>query len=120
MRTRVRACDTPKPQNGGLDCPVGILTEKVPCPGLKPCAVDGNWGPWNDGPCSVTCGKGVIKRTRVCDKPAPANGGKPCPGNKEENKDCVLKECPVVTPKPAPTAAATGAPAKDEKEEKKS
>ena len=57
--------------------------------------VDGNWGAfgeWNR--CSVTCGRGLQARDRLCDNPAPANGGKPCAGSSYETRDCNEKKCP--------------------------
>ena len=56
-------------------------------------AVDGSWGPWKLGPCSVTCGKGTLVRTRKCDNPAPANGGKGCVGNSTEVQPCEERCC---------------------------
>ncbi|XP_040851623.1 A disintegrin and metalloproteinase with thrombospondin motifs 2-like [Ochotona curzoniae] len=42
---------------------------------------DGNWGAWTPfGSCSRTCGTGVKFRTRQCDNPPPANGGRTCSG----------------------------------------
>lgn len=44
--------------------------------------VNGGWSEWaNDGLCSATCGEGTQKLTRTCTVPAPANGGKTCPGS---------------------------------------
>ena len=31
--------------------------------------VDGSWGPWRVGQCSVTCSVGTIVRTRECNNP---------------------------------------------------
>ena len=43
--------------------------------------MDGSWGLWVESDCSVTCGGGVANRSRLCDDPAPANGGQDCPGD---------------------------------------
>lgn len=44
--------------------------------------VNGGWSEWaNDGLCSATCGQGTQRLARTCTVPAPANGGKPCPGS---------------------------------------
>ncbi|KAI4563342.1 hypothetical protein MJT46_010951, partial [Ovis ammon polii x Ovis aries] len=51
------------------------------------------WSAWR--PCSVTCGKGIQKRSRLCNNPSPANGGKPCQGSDSEMQNCHHKPCPV-------------------------
>nr|DBA18217.1 TPA: hypothetical protein GDO54_016492 [Pyxicephalus adspersus] len=51
------------------------------------------WLPWQS--CSVTCGQGVQKRKRLCDNPAPANGGLYCQGEESETRSCQNKPCPV-------------------------
>ncbi|VDH92906.1 Hypothetical predicted protein [Mytilus galloprovincialis] len=58
--------------------------------------VDGNWGSWTDGLCSVTCGDGQITRTRTCDNPVPANGGASCIGSANEIQVCNEGACPPV------------------------
>ena len=54
--------------------------------------VDGNWGPWT-GTCSVTCGLGHQDRLRVCNSPAPSNGGADCTGEAEDHVVCTEKLC---------------------------
>ncbi|XP_027421385.1 hemicentin-1 isoform X2 [Bos indicus x Bos taurus] len=51
------------------------------------------WSAWR--PCSATCGKGIQKRSRLCNNPSPANGGKPCQGSDSEMQNCHQKPCPV-------------------------
>lgn len=46
----------------------------------------GEWGPWGD--CSRTCGAGAEFRSRQCDSPRPAYGGRACPGRREEFRVC--------------------------------
>jgi len=35
-----------------------------------------------------------MSRTRQCNNPVPAHGGKDCDGELKETKPCKLKECP--------------------------
>ncbi|XP_007935886.1 hemicentin-1 [Orycteropus afer afer] len=51
------------------------------------------WSAWRS--CSVTCGKGIQKRSRLCNNPLPANGGKSCQGSDSEMRNCQNKPCPV-------------------------
>ncbi|KAJ1172187.1 hypothetical protein NDU88_004037, partial [Pleurodeles waltl] len=51
------------------------------------------WLEWQ--PCSVTCGLGVQKRSRRCNSPLPANGGRHCQGPDTETSDCQNHPCPV-------------------------
>ncbi|VDO03358.1 unnamed protein product, partial [Rodentolepis nana] len=61
----------------------------VECDAGVPCPTDGAWCPWSSTvvKCSEPCGdSGMGLRTRRCNCPAPAHGGKPCiipSGNKE-------------------------------------
>jgi len=56
--------------------------------------VDGHWGRWSSwGACSTTCDAGARVRSRKCDDPIPANSGKPCPGNDEEQAACIVRRC---------------------------
>ena len=57
-------------------------------------SVDGEWSTWQAwSGCSPRCGKGVQKRIRTCDSPAPINGGAPCSGSPVQKKPC-SNECP--------------------------
>ncbi|KAM9324527.1 hemicentin-1 [Gastrophryne carolinensis] len=51
------------------------------------------WLPWQS--CSASCGQGVQKRMRLCNNPAPANGGLYCEGEEFEIRDCQNKPCPA-------------------------
>ncbi|XP_058524820.1 A disintegrin and metalloproteinase with thrombospondin motifs 2 isoform X3 [Ochotona princeps] len=56
---------------------------------------DGNWGAWTPfGSCSRTCGTGVKFRTRQCDNPPPANGGRTCSGLAYDFQLCNPQDCP--------------------------
>ncbi|RXN17958.1 SCO-spondin [Labeo rohita] len=65
----------------------------VPCPrdgGLSP------WGPW--GPCSLSCGGlGQKSRSRSCNQPSPAHGGRDCDGPLLDTAYCQTPDCPLVT-----------------------
>ncbi|XP_016091061.1 LOW QUALITY PROTEIN: SCO-spondin [Sinocyclocheilus grahami] len=65
----------------------------VPCPrdgGLSP------WGPW--GPCSLSCGGlGQKTRSRSCNQPSPAHGGRDCDGPLLDTAYCQTPDCPLVT-----------------------
>ena len=60
--------------------------------------VDGNWGDWSEwSGCSVTCDGGVRERTRICNAPAPENGGKDCGVDGSLGRDikiCNKNPCP--------------------------
>uniref|UniRef100_A0A3P8V8E3 SCO-spondin n=1 Tax=Cynoglossus semilaevis TaxID=244447 RepID=A0A3P8V8E3_CYNSE len=63
---------------------------------LEHCPVDGGlspWGPWS--PCSLSCGGlGLKTRSRGCTRPAPAHGGRDCPGPRQETTYCQAPDCP--------------------------
>ncbi|XP_033732288.1 sushi, von Willebrand factor type A, EGF and pentraxin domain-containing protein 1-like isoform X2 [Pecten maximus] len=57
--------------------------------------VDGEWNEWgNWTECSATCGNSTRTRIRVCDNPAPDNGGAECIGDGTETEVCVEESCP--------------------------
>ncbi|WAR26187.1 HMCN1-like protein [Mya arenaria] len=89
-----RGCDNPPTQHNGMYCQ-GEFSKSASCI-VKPCPVDGAWNSWMEwGACSTTCQTGFRIRSRVCDKPANAYGGKPCPGSFNDNITCFERECPV-------------------------
>jgi len=97
LQGRYRNCTNPKPSGFGADCAVlGSHIATKPCK-LKECPVDGRFGPWTDwSECDKPCKDGKRKRTRKCDKPAPAFGGLICIGPIEELQPCVhLRPCPI-------------------------
>ncbi|XP_046709045.1 A disintegrin and metalloproteinase with thrombospondin motifs 14 isoform X2 [Silurus meridionalis] len=56
---------------------------------------DGGWSPWGRfGSCSRTCGGGVRSRSRQCNNPPPAYGGRECPGSEFDYQLCNTEDCP--------------------------
>ncbi|CAF97267.1 unnamed protein product, partial [Tetraodon nigroviridis] len=94
-------CKTKKgPPLDGTKCAPGKHCYKGVCTKLTNDMLrqDGQWGPW--GPyssCSRTCSGGVTFRTRRCDSPVPANGGRTCFGNSYEFQLCNREECPPLS-----------------------
>ncbi|CAG2236073.1 THBS1 [Mytilus edulis] len=96
LHNRSRICNDPAPSLNGKPCDGEENSSEI-C-NTEVCAVDGNWGPWSSfGPCSVACGKGVNKRSRVCNDPAPSQNGKPCDGEDTNSISCNGAECPAFT-----------------------
>ncbi|KAJ6667886.1 hypothetical protein lerEdw1_016207, partial [Lerista edwardsae] len=91
-------CKTKKgPPLDGTMCAPGKHCFKGHCIWLTPDILkqDGNWGAWSKyGSCSRTCGTGVRYRTRQCDNPHPANGGRTCFGSSYEFQLCSTHDCP--------------------------
>ncbi|XP_048581714.1 uncharacterized protein LOC5511228 isoform X2 [Nematostella vectensis] len=95
-RYRTRNCTNPPPAWGGLDCRyIGDDRQDEKCK-IRECPTDGNWGTWGTwSNCTASCGRGFVKRSRVCNSPLPSNGGKPCAGFAHETAECVMTPCPV-------------------------
>ncbi|KAM9106530.1 A disintegrin and metalloproteinase with thrombospondin motifs 2 isoform 2-T2 [Megaptera novaeangliae] len=91
-------CKTKKgPPLDGTMCAPGKHCFKGHCIWLTPDILkrDGNWGAWSPfGSCSRTCGTGVKFRTRQCDNPHPANGGRTCSGLAYDFQLCNSQDCP--------------------------
>ncbi|KAL9959837.1 hypothetical protein ACROYT_G033195 [Oculina patagonica] len=91
---RTRKCDSPPPSPGGKPCN-GSTFETKDC-NTQLCPVDGGWSSWSDWTvCDRNCGGGKQFRTRLCDSPSPAHGGKTCDGPNVENRTCNEQACPV-------------------------
>ncbi|KAG5844207.1 hypothetical protein ANANG_G00159780 [Anguilla anguilla] len=90
-------CKTKKgPPIDGTMCAPGKHCFKGHCIWLTPDVLrqDGNWGAWSKfGTCSRTCGAGVRFRTRTCDNPPPANGGRSCLGPNSQFQICNTEQC---------------------------
>ncbi|XP_013414059.1 uncharacterized protein LOC106176286 [Lingula anatina] len=60
------------------------------------CTVNGSWSAWSSwSHMPVTCGSGVISRTRTCTDPSPHFGGSDCEGNSTEETLAYSQNCPV-------------------------
>lgn len=84
---RQRKCDKPEPKYKGKDCQ-GSKEETTEIVKEFHTPVDGNWGPWTEWskPLKLSNPE-TLSRSRVCDNPTPAFGGKSCPGKATELKD---------------------------------
>ncbi|XP_062957888.1 A disintegrin and metalloproteinase with thrombospondin motifs 14 isoform X3 [Cynocephalus volans] len=92
-------CKTKKgPPLDGTDCAPGKWCFKGHCIWKWPeqtYGQDGGWSSWTKfGSCSRSCGGGVRSRSRSCDNPRPAYGGRPCSGPMFEYQVCNSEECP--------------------------
>ncbi|NXC88682.1 ATS14 metalloproteinase, partial [Cercotrichas coryphoeus] len=92
-------CKTKKgPPLDGTECSPGKWCFKGHCiwkTSEQPYSQDGSWSSWSKfGSCSRTCGGGVRSRSRSCDNPPPAYGGRQCPGATYEYQVCNAEECP--------------------------
>ncbi|XP_063674439.1 coadhesin-like [Bolinopsis microptera] len=93
-QSRSKICNSPAPANGGADCS-GEASEVQAC-NTQGCPVNGGWsapGEWSA--CSATCGGGTQSRSKICNSPAPANGGADCSGETSETQSCNENVCPV-------------------------
>ncbi|XP_040923221.1 A disintegrin and metalloproteinase with thrombospondin motifs 3 [Toxotes jaculatrix] len=91
-------CKTKKgPPVDGTECAPGKWCFKGHCiwrSSQQPQGHDGSWGSWSKfGTCSRTCGGGVRSRSRQCNNPPPAYGGRDCPGSAFDYQMCNTEEC---------------------------
>ncbi|XP_066205594.1 A disintegrin and metalloproteinase with thrombospondin motifs 14 isoform X2 [Saccopteryx leptura] len=92
-------CKTKKgPPLDGTECAPGKWCFKGHCIWKSPeqtYGQDGGWSSWtNFGSCSRSCGGGVRSRSRNCDNPFPAYGGRMCSGPTFQYQICNSEECP--------------------------
>ncbi|XP_049711744.1 A disintegrin and metalloproteinase with thrombospondin motifs 14 isoform X2 [Elephas maximus indicus] len=92
-------CKTKKgPPLDGTECAPGKWCFKGHCIWKSPEQLygqDGGWSSWTKfGSCSRSCGSGVRSRSRSCDSPPPAYGGRPCSGPMFKYQVCNSEECP--------------------------
>ncbi|XP_055454814.1 A disintegrin and metalloproteinase with thrombospondin motifs 14 [Psammomys obesus] len=92
-------CKTKKgPPLDGTECAPGKWCFKGHCIWKSPeqtYGQDGGWSSWTKfGSCSRSCGGGVRSRSRSCDNPPPAYGGRSCTGPMFEYQICNSEDCP--------------------------
>ncbi|XP_061765763.1 A disintegrin and metalloproteinase with thrombospondin motifs 14 isoform X3 [Nerophis ophidion] len=91
-------CKTKKgPPVDGTECGPGKWCFKGHCiwrSSQEPQGHNGSWSSWSKfGSCSRTCGGGVRSRSRQCNDPPPAYGGRECPGSELDYQMCNTEEC---------------------------
>uniref|UniRef100_H3B101 ADAM metallopeptidase with thrombospondin type 1 motif 14 n=1 Tax=Latimeria chalumnae TaxID=7897 RepID=H3B101_LATCH len=91
-------CKTKKgPPLDGTECAHGKWCFKGHCiwkTSDQSYSQDGGWSSWTKfGSCSRTCGGGVRFRSRHCNNPVPAYGGRECSGPTLEYQMCNTEEC---------------------------
>lgn len=92
-RTRYRYCNNPEPAYGGRDCS-GSNRKSRSC-SRRRCPVHGGWSEWSSWQsCSKSCGRGTRIRSRSCNNPLPAHGGRDCSGSDRLSEDCYKPTCP--------------------------
>ncbi|TEA29677.1 hypothetical protein DBR06_SOUSAS510274, partial [Sousa chinensis] len=82
----------------GTECGAGKWCSKGHCRSLAELApvgaVHGHWSSWGPaGPCSRSCGGGVVTRRRQCNNPRPAFGGRACVGADLQAEMCNSQAC---------------------------
>jgi len=93
LRTRLRNISIPA-QYEGFPC-LGNSTQISSCPDLPSCPVNCEWDDWTSWQgCSVTCGSGWTRRTRIRKQYENA-GGHTCFGTEDDEQVCSMQACPV-------------------------
>ena len=93
-----RGCKTQHmPWADGTPCGEGrwcLRSECVPRHEVRP-QQDGAWGAWASwSSCSRSCGGGVRRSVRGCERPPPARGGLYCLGARLRYQSCSTRPCP--------------------------
>ncbi|XP_041349173.1 SCO-spondin-like [Gigantopelta aegis] len=98
---RQRECTDPAPQHGGDDCTEESSESRTLVCVKQPCPIHGGWSDWS----VWTALRGWVitgdyasrqeARQRVCNNPAPANGGNNCEGVAVDNRNftCAADQC---------------------------
>lgn len=86
-RWRIRHCSSPLLQ---YECYQTQSCNSHPCHGVRHGGWS-NWGSW--GRCTYRCRGGIQLRSRKCNRPAPANGGRYCKGSSTQAKKCGKGSC---------------------------
>ncbi|XP_070194155.1 SCO-spondin-like isoform X2 [Littorina saxatilis] len=94
-QSRIRFCNNPPPSNGGASCSPSTGNRETLACAQNACApVNGTWGVWGSwAACSATCGSGTRTRIRLCNSPAPSNGGVECDGFNSDSEFCNDRAC---------------------------
>lgn len=88
LQRRNRLCNNPSPLNGGAPC-LGEAVQRILCNTI--CQIDGFWSTWSSwSTCSSDC---KHHRRRLCDSPAPDNGGQHCSGGDLDTANCTGAMC---------------------------
>ncbi|CAC5380612.1 Coadhesin,Thrombospondin-1,Mucin-like protein,Hemicentin-1,Thrombospondin-2 [Mytilus coruscus] len=93
FQTRIRQCNNPTPQSGGVYC-YGSPSQTKKCNTVSCPVIDGEWSTWtNWTDCSKPCNGGLKERSRNCNSPPPFNGGLYCNGTDTDVKLCNTFSC---------------------------
>ncbi|XP_052863793.1 hemicentin-1-like [Anopheles cruzii] len=101
FRSRICLLQNGSPAQGEQFNCVGENVQMKSCE-LLPCPVNGGWSDWTPwSSCAPDCVaeyggvRPIRQRSRRCDSPVPALGGKPCVGEAYEEEPCPVRYCSV-------------------------